>query len=271
MDYTLSARCFPLALFEEKMTFCGGASMASKYNAWFVIVLIIVTMYPSGETACAQVISTTAPHKSFGPITNYDTALKDSSDPNRLRKSARYNINGQAPILSDKSEQNLFELPRSHSHNSVSVSDYDTVVIGTVIAGQSYLSGDKRNIYSEFKVTLGEIVKAAVRPLSVGQSIDVERDGGTIRLPSGKILRRGSLAESMPEISKRYVFILQYVPDTDSFILKTGYQLERQHVYCLDDSRKNITVNQSLKEYGTTEDQFIEEIKKSVSAEKGEN
>lgn len=245
--------------------------MANKYDAWFVITLIIVSIYPAGNTACAQAINTTAPYKNFGPITNYDTALKDSADPNRLRKSAQYNINNQAPILSDKSEQNLFELPRSHSQNSVSASDYDTLVIGTITAGQGFLSSDKRNIYSEFKVILQEVVKTTAEPLTIGQSIDVERQGGTIRLRSGKILRRGVLAESMPEIGKRYVLLLQYVADTDSFILKTGYQLEGQHVYCLDDSRKNVTANRSLKEYGTTEGQFIEKVKRSVSAEKREN
>src|SRR5579859_5845061 len=242
--------------------------MVNKHNVWFVITLIVVGVYPAGAMACAQGISTTAPYKSFGPITNYDIALKDSSDAKRLRKSARYNLNDQAPVLSEKSEQDLFELPRSHSQKAISASDYDTLIIGTITAGQGFLSGDKRNIYSEFKVTVGEVVKAAARPLTVGQSIDVERNGGTIRLPSGKILRRGSLAESMPEIGKRYVLFLQYAADTDSFILKTGYQLEGQHVYCLDDSGKNVTVNQSLKEYGTTEDQFIAKIKKSVSPEK---
>jgi hypothetical protein len=245
--------------------------MANKYNAWFVIMLIIVSMYPTSQAAYTQVVNAAAPSKSFGPVTNYDIALKDSSDANRFRKSVRYNVNDQAPILSDKSAENLFELPRSHSQKSISPSDYDTLVIGTVMSGQGFFSSDKRNIYSEFKVALEGVIKTTARPLTVGQSIDVERNGGTIRLSSGKVLRRGSLSESMPEIGKRYVFLLQYTADTNSFILKTGYQLEGQHVYCLDDDRKNITANQSLREYGTTESQFVEKLKESVSTKKEEN
>jgi hypothetical protein len=237
----------------------------------FIIVLFLfICIYIASQPAYAQT-GTSAPTKSFGPVTDYDIALTSGSDSNHIRKGARYNIHGQLPELSENSELDLFDLPPSHTSKSILSSDYGTLIVGTVVAGQSYLSNDKRNIYSEFKITLQEIIKASAKSLSVGQSIDVERSGGSIRLPSGKILRRGVLAESMPQMGKRYIFLLQYKEDTDSFLLKTGYQLEGDHVYCLDDDQKNVTLNQPLKEYGTNESQLIERMKKSVSAEKGDN
>jgi len=237
----------------------------------FTVVLFFLSANISSHFVYAQAASTPAPYKNLGPITDYNSALKNSFDSNHIRKGVRYNIQGQAPELGENSEQNLFDLPPSHTSKSLSSADYNTIVIGTVAAGQGYLSSDKRNIYSEFNVAVQEVIKASARSLSAGQSVDIERSGGTIRLPSGKILRRGLLTESMPQVGKRYVFLLQYKEDTDSFILKTGYQLEGDHVYCLDDNQKDTTVNQPLKEYGVTENQLIEQMKKSVSAGKEEN
>jgi hypothetical protein len=237
--------------------------------------LILLGIASACQTAGARSGTAAAPDKSFGPITDYDSALRNPFDSNQARRSMRYNINSESPELGESSSQNLFDLPPSHSPISTSISDSDTVIIGTVLQGQAYLSGDKRNIYSEFSVSVQEIIKAQSVSLSAGQSIDVERRGGTIRLPSGKILKRGSLAESMPQIGKRYLFLLQYKQDTDSFVLKTGYQLEGTHVYCLDEKDKkdkgDKPLQHPLKEYGATESQLIDQTKKAVSTDKEEN
>lgn len=226
---------------------------------FFVIGISIRPVY--GQAAKAS-----APFNNFGPITDYSTAQTDSFDSSHVRKGARYGINNsQVPELGENSEPNLFDLPRSHTSKTVSATDYDTIVVGTVTGGQSYLSNDKRNIYSEFKITLQEVIKGPAG-LVAGQSIDIERSGGALRLPSGKILLRGSLTESMPQVGKRYAFILQSRTNEAGFILKTGYQLEGTHVYCIDNDQKNVsTLNHPLKEHGGTENQLIEQLKKSVS------
>jgi hypothetical protein len=51
-------------------------------------------------------------------------------------------------------------LPLTHSKKDPMPFDTsDAVVVGTVTVGQSYLSNDRRDIYSEFKVKLGEIIQ----------------------------------------------------------------------------------------------------------------
>jgi len=231
---------------------------------------IFLLFFAIGISTCpvyGQAARASAPFNNVGPTTDYSTALTDSFDSSHARKGVRYDIkDSQAPELGENSEPNLFDLPRSHTSKALSASDYDTIVVGTVTAGQSYLSNDKRNIYSEFKITLQEVIKGPAAGLVAGQSIDIERSGGAIRLPSGKILQRGSLTESMPQVGKRYAFLLQSKEDTLGFILKTGYQLEGAHVYCLDDDQKSAgTLNHPLKEHGGTENQVIEQLRKSAS------
>jgi hypothetical protein len=76
----------------------------------------------------------------------------------------------------------------------------------------------------------------------------------------------------MPQVGKRYALILQYKEDTRSFILITGYQLEGNHVYSLDDDQKSgNALNHPLKEHGGTENQLVEELKKPASPGKGED
>jgi hypothetical protein len=70
--------------------------------------------------------------------------------------------------------------------------------VGTVGAGQAYLSNDKRRLYSEFKVELQDVLKSPTGPyLMAGDSIDVQREEGKVKLPSGKVLVRAATAKSI--------------------------------------------------------------------------
>jgi hypothetical protein len=142
----------------------------------------------------------------------------------------------------------------------------DADVVGTVNAGQAYLSNDRRNIYSEFKLKLQEIIKTSDAPyLRVADSIDIQRKGGAVRLPSGKVVTRAALADSMPDVGKRYLLFLKFNKDTEDYWVLTGYQLEGNEVYRLDDlnfSESNHQgVTHPLRKEGVNEDQFLARAK----------
>jgi hypothetical protein len=141
---------------------------------------------------------------------------------------------------------------------------------GTITAGQAYLSNDKQNIYSEFKLKIQETVKAPNdRYVRAGDSIDAQRKGGAIRLPSGKVLVRGNWADSMPQVGKRYLLFLKYDPNTEDYGVLTGYQLEGEEVYRLDDlsydESNHEKVIHPLRKEGVSEDQFLERAKSMLS------
>jgi len=197
-------------------------------------------------------------------VTDYSAALPNSSDVVRFRRSERYNIpNPSLPELGENSETAIWDLPETHfQKNPMPFDASDAVVVGTVTAGQTYLSNDKRNIYSEFHLKLQEIVKTPnAAYLRVGDSIDIERKGGAVRLPSGKVLTRAVLADSMPQIGKRYLLFLKYNQDTEDYGVLTGYQLEGNEVYRLDDLNFSESSRQEvihpLRKEGVSEDQFL--------------
>ena len=149
----------------------------------------------------------------------------------------------------------------------------DAVVVGTVTAGQAYLSNDRRDIYSEFKVKLEEIIQNSdTHYLRASDSIDIQRTGGVIRLPSGKLLTRAVLADSMPQIGSRYLLFVKYDQGTEDYTVLNGYQLAGNEVYRLDDlswtdSNYRELVH-PLRSEGVSEDQFLARAKSTMLSQK---
>ncbi len=219
-----------------------------------------------------------APLYSTGPVTDYQAALPNSTDVVRFRRGQRYNIpNPSLADLGEGSETAIWDLPESHfKKDSAPFQTSDVVVIGTVRSGQSYLSKDKRNIYSEFKVSLQEVLKdSPTHYLRANDSIDVQRKGGSIRLPSGTVLTRAALADSMPITGGRYLLFLKYDQNTEDYAILTGYQLGGNEVYRLDslslEENYNPQSAHPLHREGVSESQFVDRMKSALVAPKGGN
>jgi hypothetical protein len=129
------------------------------------------------------------------------------------------------------------------------------------------LSDDRRDIYSEFTVSVQEVstISSAERHIQSGDSVAVERHGGAVRLPSGKVLRRALRDFSMPLVGKRYLLFLKYDPSTEGFHIVTGYQLDGRHTYSLDvhapSDRNTDKLIHPLHDQGETEQQLLERVK----------
>jgi hypothetical protein len=241
-----------------------------------LVLLGIFVCVSSGQTPISP--AATQPQYSFSPITDYNVAVPNSSDELRFRRSERYNIpNSSLPELGEDSDAGIYDLPATHfKKNAMPIDASDTVVVGTVTAGQSFLSNDKRDLYSEFKVALEEIIENSVYPYRLPRdSIEIQRKGGVIRLQSGKVLTRAVLADSMPQIGGRYLFFLKYDQYTEDYAVLNGYQLYGGQVYRLDDlswgdSNHPQTLHPLLKEE-LGEDQFLARARSTVLSQKKQN
>lgn len=222
----------------------------------------------------ASTASTATPWYSPGPVTPYGEATKPSNDVLRFRRGERYNLtNSSVPALGENSEPTLLDLPETHFERaSMPIQQSDSVVVATVQSGQSFLSNDKKNIYSEYRATVEDVVKAGTHYLNTGDLIDVEREGGVVKLPSGKILTRGKFADSMPIVGERYLFFLKYNPNTQDYHIQTAYQLQGGKVYRLDDqnySEGSHEVQHALRIEAANVDEFLLQVR--AKAKKGGN
>jgi hypothetical protein len=248
-------------------------------------ILIVLSVFTLG--AWAQNTSPTpakpadkslagTPSYSQGPVTPYSVAAQPSSDVLRFRRGERYNLsNSSVPELGENSEPTLLDLPETHFERApMQFQQSDAVVVARMESGQSFLSGDKRNIYAEYRATVEDVARAGIRGLRTGDSIDVEREGGVVKLASGKTLTRGKLADSMPVVGGHYLLFLKYNPDTQDYHIQTGYQLQGGKVYRLDDQNysepeSSHEVQHALRIEAANSDEFLSQVR--TKAKKGGN
>lgn len=209
------------------------------------------------------------------PVT--DASRSDESNRNSPARRARqhrynhdYTMQVQPHVLSENSLPDLFDLPISHeSRPAIPAAQSDTVVIGEVTDAQSFLSADRTSIYSEFTLQVQEVLKnTSSQTVAPYSSITLERWGGAIRFPSGRVLRRGRLLDRMPRAQRQYLFFLRSQSETDSFQIITGYELRAGRVYPLDgvdlpeDGR---TLPQFARYEGVEVATFLEEVRRALS------
>jgi hypothetical protein len=100
------------------------------------------------------------------------------------------------------------ELPVKMSH---------AVLVGVVEKVQTYLSEDKRNIYTEYTVSIEDVLKdESGLSLYSGNTIALDRMGGAIRLSSGRVLRDEVHGNGPPLVpGRRHVpFLYYHAPGT---------------------------------------------------------
>lgn len=196
------------------------------------------------------------------PIADY--AAAEPSDPlQRSKRRARglkrdksdWSVNPNAPsdttVRVDFVDRNLPAFPIDQSK---------AIVIGRVTDGQAYLSNDKSGVYSVFSVQIEQtLTNHSGVVVSGGRSIEVEREGGRVKFPSGRIHLYMTNEQNMPEIGSRYVFFLTAGENEGVFQIVTAYELRDGKVFPLDKLPK-------LKAYQNGEEStFLSELKRKIS------
>lgn len=197
------------------------------------------------------------------PITDYSAAI--TSDPKvrakREAKGKKYNDRYGGRI--SESSDGIFTIGDWEvGLPALPVSRSSAVVIGEITDAQAHLSEDGTNIYSEFVVQVQQILKND-NQVPIGNSIAVERSGGRVRLPSGKVVTARTNHQDLPRIGRRYVLFLTHdFPsgvNTESFNILTGYEVRENRVFPLDKLGPKHPIN-SYK--GADEASFLNDLAK---------
>jgi hypothetical protein len=143
-----------------------------------------------------------------------------------VRKDDSYGIGYGATLIAEW-EWELSPLPAPQS---------EVIVVGRVVrAGRAHLSNDKTGIYSEFPVTIEEVLKnASSSPLEAGGRVDVQRIGGVVHYPNGRKLPYRVGGQNMPVNGLRYVFFLNPAGAEQAYEVVTAFELREGTVFPLD-------------------------------------
>ena len=196
-----------------------------------------------------------------------------STDPTRVARNTKYNVGLSvdgipAPKLEEKMQPVYFSLPMTHWRAAPAFPvTSDVIVIGTVQDAKAYLSTDRTDVYSEVSLSIQEILKAGPQyGLQIGKTISADREGGGIRFPSGKIVRRGFVGRNIPTTGHRYLLFLKDDPGV-GFSIVTGYELTGQGVQPLDGGVGNadsVYVNYE-KLRNTSEASLLDAVRKAIN------
>jgi hypothetical protein len=172
------------------------------------------------------------------PIANYES-LKDFNTPeNSLRKirNDKYNFK-DAAVFNENSPSIFISGGFTHSPRKPAfpIIQSSYIVIGEISGKEAFLSTDKASVYSEFSFKIEEILKQnEEQPAFINNTITIERVGGKVRLPSGKLLHRVIEGSYLPQGRKRYLMFLKYDKETNSSYVLTGYELQAGKIVPLD-------------------------------------
>jgi len=170
------------------------------------------------------------------PIADYSVA--EPTDPNeRAKRQARgkkYDNSSWRVHPDDVSDSTVRVDHVDLSLPALPLEISSAVVLGQVTDAQAYLSNDKTGVYSIFTVQVNEVLKNFTKiPLSASSIIEVERDGGRVRFPNGRLHMYKISEYDMPKVGLRYVLFLN--KRESGFQIITGYELREGKVYRLDD------------------------------------
>lgn len=144
----------------------------------------------------------------------------------------------------------------------IPVAQSSIVVIGDVTKAEAFLSNDKTGVYSEFSISVADILKNDARtPIYQGQVLIAERAGGAVQFPSGQVQRvKVFLGQRMPMIGHRYIFFLKR-NEAGDFSILTGYELRQNKIIALDHIQPFANYT------GTDGDSFLNTVRQLLSQE----
>jgi hypothetical protein len=172
-----------------------------------------------------------AAYTALGPT---DPAVREL----RHARGSRYDKRRPQPI--SELASGVEELPLiTHWESGIAAlpsTQSNAVVLGNVLDAQAYLSNDKTGVYSEFTVHIKEVFKDSNQvPLKPNDAITVEREGGGVRFPSGRIQQYRIANQGMPSIGRTYVFFLKHNDSGQDFSILTAYEMRKGRVLPVDD------------------------------------
>jgi hypothetical protein len=164
----------------------------------------------------------------------------------RLERNRNYNQNvppGFREPLADSGSRVLhvdrFVMPPFHWFSACTL-----VVRGDVEDEQPYLSEDGSVIYTEFGLRIGDIIKNdPLDPKLQGERIAMERWGGALRLPSGKIITYLVSGDGIPpRLGARYLVLLG--KEGGAFKILEGYEFREGFVFPLKSTNPHAPVSE---------------------------
>jgi hypothetical protein len=178
--------------------------------AAFLIVSVVARGFQDNSRGPAD--KNSRPKVDFSHFPIVDLSSPEPSDAasrtRRASKSRKYNEKFQAKI-SDLTDLRFVVNEELGKLPALPVERSSVILVGDVVTAKAYLSEDKTSVYAEFEIRTQTIFKnKSKQTLNADDMIAIERFGGRVRLPSGKLFIATIDNQDMPRVGARYVLFL---------------------------------------------------------------
>jgi hypothetical protein len=111
-----------------------------------------------------------------------------------------------------------------------------TIVIGTVTSGHAYVNQAHTGVFSEYNVTVKEVLQRDADSVISGEDqLTVWRTGGSLQFASGHVRHFITVGRGFPEIGAQYLFFLRRPDKTvQDYAISTAYSIKDKEVAPLD-------------------------------------
>jgi hypothetical protein len=201
----------------------------------------------------------------------------DQSDSRALEsrrsKNTRYNT-GRLDLTSSSAEGDRFFEHLWPRTELIPASESATIVTGTVVKFQPYLSADRSRIYTEISIRVDSILKRSeANPSSaVPTLLVVDRLGGALRLRTGRIVRDEVQIDGLGGtcLEKRYLFFAGAANNGRDLSLIRSYELARSEVFTNDSRpRRLISAAPGVPKEWTLEETFLLAVREAIGKRTG--
>jgi hypothetical protein len=181
----------------------------------------------------------------------------------RTKKNERFNKSKRASLLEETKDGEYSGTLLETEPAALPVTS-DLIVVGSIQRRQPYLSDNITIVYTELTVQIEDILKDnPSSPIDPYHHLVIDREGGAIRMPNGRIFRYLVAHLGIPEVGKRYVLFLQRETEGD-YKLVSGYELTDKTIIPLEDfGDRNSLLD-------LTEAQFLTVLKEKIAQSQSE-
>jgi hypothetical protein len=142
------------------------------------------------------------------------------------------------PVPVHELDDDLQELPVivhwAKSLDTIPVKQSDVILVGTIKDAQCHLSQNQQGVYTSYQVVPEKTIKPFDGSIPTSQDLDVERPGGTVRFPSGKVQHYSYLGQGVLTVGSKYVLFLKRNQVDGDYTLLTAFEMIGGNVRAVD-------------------------------------
>lgn len=173
------------------------------------------------------------------PVVDYDAPEPAEPEKRAARKikngyydKSGFAVKDPSPRVDEESLENEWSLHVP----ALPATQSNAVLIGEVLASEAHISNDKTGIYSEFTVRIDEVLKGADFGLHNGDTLTVDRSGGTVQYANGHKRLYSIAGQNLPRVGGRFVLFISVSQRGHNYHILTGHELAGGKVSPLDES-----------------------------------